>query len=156
MKTTLKATTTKSEKLILPKINQMHVATQLSLFLMNKPGTLSNVCHALAGANINIIAINISDSVDHSVVRLVVDNPSAAFRLLESRGTLVIQNEVVMVESKNQPGMLAGITDVLAKGNVNIEYAYSAASATSKSAMVIIRPSNVAQALKALNTMNKE
>ena len=52
----------------------MHIATQLALFLENKPGTLARVCEALEQAKINIFAVSTSDTIDHSVVRMVVSD----------------------------------------------------------------------------------
>ena len=52
----------------------MQIALQLALFLDNKPGTFARVCEALSEAKINIYAISTSDTVDHSVVRMVVSD----------------------------------------------------------------------------------
>src|SRR5689334_760519 len=46
----------------------METARQLSIFLDNKPGTLADVCGELANQKINIYAMSISDTTDHSVV----------------------------------------------------------------------------------------
>ena len=53
----------------------MQITKQLALFLENRPGTLARVCDALSEAKINIYAVSISDTVDHSVVRMVVERP---------------------------------------------------------------------------------
>ena len=50
-------------------------ATQLAVFLSNRPGALARVCEELAGAEINIHALSISDTADHSVVRMAVSDP---------------------------------------------------------------------------------
>jgi hypothetical protein len=47
----------------------VETATQLAVFLANRPGALARVCDALAKAGINIYALATSDTVDHSVVR---------------------------------------------------------------------------------------
>lgn len=52
----------------------MQITKQLAIFLDNEPGMLARVCHALADAKVNIYAISASDTVDHTVIRLVVDN----------------------------------------------------------------------------------
>ena len=68
----------------------MQLATQLALFLDNKPGTLARVCEALSAAKVNIYAISTSDTTDHSVVRLVVSDPRKAMLLFEDHGALVV------------------------------------------------------------------
>lgn len=133
----------------------MQIATQLALFLANKPGTLVSLCEVLARAKINIYAISTSDTIDHSVVRIVVDQPRKALYLFEEFGTLVVENEVLMIDGSNRPGSLATIAKELAKNDINIEYAYCATSPRAKNGLLILRPSNVAKALKVLNTRHK-
>ena len=85
----------------------MHITKQLALFLNNRPGMLARVCDALSEAKINIYAISTSDTVDHSVVRLVVSDADKAQQLFEERGTLVVATDVLMIECDNKPGSLA-------------------------------------------------
>ncbi len=66
----------------------VEAATQLAIFLENRPGTLARVCEALAKAGVNIHALTISDTVDHSVVRMVVNDPTKALMLLGSAACL--------------------------------------------------------------------
>jgi hypothetical protein len=124
--------------------------TQLAVFLSNRPGALARVCEALAKADINIHALATSDTVDHSVVRMVVSDPTKALMLLGEAGVLALENDVLMIESGNEPGTLAKITEQLAKAEVNIEYAYMAASPKSDKAMMILRFSDVEKAQRAL------
>ena len=130
----------------------MQIATQLALFLENKPGTLAAVCAALAEAKINIYALSISDTVDHSVVRMVVSDPRRAVRLFEEHNVLVVDDDVLMIEGDNRPGSLSTICHKLAKARVNIEYAYCATPPNAKRGLLILRVSNAAKALKALNS----
>ena len=81
-----------------PKLS-IETATQLAVFLSNRPGTLARVCAALAEAGINIHALTISDTVDHSVVRMVVSDPTKALMLLGETGVLALENEVLMIDA---------------------------------------------------------
>lgn len=128
----------------------MDIVTQLSVFLANKPGTLSEVCDELAKARVNIYALTISDSVDHAVVRMVVSDTRRALHLFEERGVLVVENDVLMIENSNKPGSLSAIANKLSKAKVNIDYAYLATSPGSKRGLLILRPSNTKKALQAL------
>ena len=132
-----------------PRIS-MESATQLAVFLSNKPGALARVCVALAEAEINIHALTISDTVDHSVVRMVVSDPTRALMLLGEAGVLAVENEVVMIESDNHPGTLGRIAECLGSAGVNIEYAYLATSAKSDKGLMILRASDVDKAQRAL------
>ena len=130
----------------------MQIALQLALFLDNKPGTFARVCEALSEAKINIYAISTSDTVDHSVVRMVVSDPRKALLLFEERGTLVVESEVLMIEGDNKPGSLARICDRLAAAKVNIEYAYCATPPDARRGLLVLRVSNAKKALKILNS----
>lgn len=130
----------------------MEIVTQLSVFLANTPGTLAAVCDELAKHKVNIYALTISDTVDHAVVRLVVSDTQMAIHLLESRGVLVVENKVLMIENSNEPGSLSKIATILAKAKINIEYAYLATNPTEKSGLLILRASDSKGALKALKS----
>jgi hypothetical protein len=131
----------------------IEAATQLAVFLGNRPGALTRVCAELAAAEINIHALAISDTVDHSVIRMVVSDPTKALMILGERGVLALENEVLMIESNNEPGMLATIADRLAKAGINIEYAYLASSPQAQQGLMILRPSNVEKAQRALHDL---
>ncbi|MEY5026923.1 MAG: hypothetical protein RLZZ244_2451 [Verrucomicrobiota bacterium] len=128
----------------------MQIAKQLSVFLANKPGTLAEVCGVLAEEGINIFGMTISDTTDHAVVRMVVSNPDKALFLLEERGVLVVENNVLLTENLNKPGAFGEIARCLAKAKVNIEYAYLATSPNSKKGLAVLRVSDTKKALKAL------
>ncbi len=128
----------------------MEIATQLALFLENKPGTLAAVCDELAKANINIYALTVSDTVDHSVVRMVVSDTRRALSIFEEHGTLVVENDVLTMQIGNQPGRLSEIARSLASAGVNIEYAYLAVGAGSQGGLMVLRPSDVARAQQVL------
>lgn len=130
----------------------MQITQQLALFLENRPGTLARVCDALSKEKINIYAISVSDTVDHSVVRMVLSDPRKALHLFEEHGTLVVEDDVLMIDGDNKPGSLAKIAHKLADAKVNIEYAYCATSPHSKNGLLILRVSDAKKALKVLNS----
>jgi len=128
----------------------MQITKQLAIFLDNRPGTLARVADALAEAKINIFAITTSDTVDHSVIRLVPDDYRKAMHVFEQHGTLVVEDDVLVVDGINKPGELARIAHKLARAKVNIEYCYSATPPDAKKGLMIMRVSNPTKALKAL------
>jgi hypothetical protein len=130
----------------------MQLATQLALFLDNRPGTLARVCDALSAAKINIYAITTSDTVDHNVVRMVVSDPRRAMLIFEEHGTLVVDTEVLMIEGDNKPGSLARICHKLAAAKINIDYCYCATPPDARKGLLILRVTNAKKAMKVLNT----
>ncbi len=130
----------------------MQITKQLAIFLDNRPGMLARVADALAEAKINIYAISTSDTIDHTVIRLVVSDYRRALHVFEEHGTLVVEDEVLVIDGSNRPGELARIAHRLADAKVNIEYCYSATPPDAKKGLMILRVSNPTKALKALNT----
>ena len=130
----------------------MQITKQLALFLDNRPCMLARLADALAEAKINIYAITTSDTVDHSVVRIVVSDYRKALHVFEEHGALVVEDDVLMIDGSNKPGELARLAHKLADGGINIEYCYSATPADSKKGLMIMRVSNASKALKVLNT----
>ncbi len=130
----------------------MHITKQLAIFLENRPGTLARVCDALAESKINIYAISTSDTVDHTVMRLVVNDYRKALHVFEQHGTLVVEDDVLLIEGNNKPGSLSKIAHKLAKAKINIEYAYCATPPDAKKGLLVLRVNDAKRALKVLNS----
>ncbi len=128
----------------------MQITTQLALFLDNRPGMLASVCEALNEAGINIYALTVSDTVDHSVIRLLVSDTRKALLLFEERGTLVVETEVLLVEADNKPGTLARISHALSDAGINIEYCYGSTPVDARQGSLVLRVSDAEKALALL------
>lgn len=102
----------------------MKVLKQLAVFVANRPGTLAEVCRILGERGINILGLAVADSVDHAVLRLVVDKPAAAIHILGETGLLVLDTDIVAVRLPNGAGRMSELGMALSRIGVNIEYAY--------------------------------
>jgi len=127
----------------------MRVERQLTLILENRPGVLADVCADLAQSKINIKGIYVENLVDHSAVRVIVDDPDKATHLLGASGVLVFENEVVAVAAENKPGALVAIARRLGAARVNIDYMYGSTPERGK-ATIFLRVNNVKRAQEAL------
>lgn len=130
----------------------MRIVEQLAVFIANRPGTLAEVCDALAEGRVNIYGLTISDTSDHAVVRMVVSDTRKALAIFESRGTLVVESDVLMIENDNKPGSLSHIADVLSKNKINIDYAYLASMPSARKGLLILRVQDPKKALKVLTS----
>ena len=135
-----------------PKLS-VETATQLAVFLANRPGALARVCEALGNAGVNIHALATSDTVDHTVVRMVVSDPTKALMLLGEAGVLALEAEVLTIETASHPGVLAKIAERLAESQINIEYTYLACARGSEKGLIILRPSDVEKARSVLEEL---
>ena len=134
----------------------MQITKQLAVFLENKPGTLARMCKELGKNRINIHALSVYDTVDHAVVRMVVNDPLRAAFLLGEHGVLVVESDVIFMEVPNRSGIIAEISDKLAEHRINIEYVYTAALPASKRALVVLRVSDPRKALRILSGSSKK
>lgn len=82
----------------------MELKKQISIFLKNRPGALAEVTGTLAREGVNILAISVSDTVDHAVVRFIVDQNEKAKAVLEKQKFLVVENDVLAVPCRTSPG----------------------------------------------------
>ena len=98
---------------------------QISVFLENKPGQLAHLCRIIADAGIDLKALNIAETSDYGVLRIITDKPETTLSVLKKESLVCSSTVVVAVRVPDQPGGLAGILDVIADHNISIEYMYS-------------------------------
>jgi len=98
---------------------------QLSVFIANESGRVSEVTNALGEGGVNIRGFSVSDTADYGILRLVVDQPKEAHDLLRGAGFTVKETEVICVQLPDHPGGLANILKIVSDAGVNIEYVYS-------------------------------
>ena len=98
---------------------------QLSVFLENRPGQLCGVTELLAQNHIDMQALNIAETADYGVLRLIVDAPQRAAGLLREQGFLVRETPVVQAPVPDKPGGLNTVLRAIAEADIDIEYMYS-------------------------------
>ena len=64
-------------------------AKQLSVFLENKSGRLTEVTTELGKAGINLSAMSIADNSDFGILRCIVSEPEKAYDVLKAAGFAV-------------------------------------------------------------------
>lgn len=112
---------------------------QISVFLENKSGRLSEVTAILSEANVNIRALALADTSDFGVLRLIVDESETARRTLKNNGFTVGKTDVVAVAVPDRPGGLHDILMLLNAANLNVEYMYAFARSSGANAVMIFR-----------------
>jgi hypothetical protein len=123
---------------------------QISVFLENKAGRLSEVTGILAEEGINIRALSLADTSDFGILRLIVNDHVKTVHALKQRGFTVGKTDVVAVEVDDRPGGLHRILQVLFKANVNVEYMYAFVQQSGDNAVIIFRFDNLDEAVKVL------
>jgi len=128
----------------------IRTATQLSAFLVNRPGVLAQATKALAKRKVNILALTLMDSTEHGVLRLVVDDIAAARKALAGINSPVTTTQVLLVEMDNRPGAMAHVCGELASAHIEITYAYCSTGAPGGRTLGVFKVNPVEKALKVL------
>ena len=128
----------------------MYIATQFSIFMVNKPGVLAQVLGEFARAKINIIAMTMMDSVEHGVMRIVFTAPKKAKEVLAKINMPHNETEVLCVNLTNKSGALAAVAEKLAKSHINISYAYCTAGAKGGRTTGVLKVADVKKAMRIL------
>lgn len=116
-------------------------AKQLSIFLENKSGRLTEVTELLGRAGINLSAMSIADNSDFGILRCIVSEPERALRVLRDEGFAVKATDVIGFTCPNASGALSTIMRQLSDAGVFIEYLYSFNNGDR--ANVVIRPTDL-------------
>jgi len=127
---------------------------QISVFLENKAGRLTEVTRTLAEAGVNIRALSLADTSDFGILRLIVTDYETAKKALKDNGFTVGKTTVVAVEVPDKPGGLAGILELMSGDGINVEYMYAFVQQSGKNAILIFRFDRTDQAIETLNKNN--
>jgi len=100
------------------------MATEITVKLENRPGTLAKMGHVLGDAKINIEAIQLVAHDNYGRVQIVVDDPEQALRVLMAAGLPVESRQVLVVNVLNEPGGLGDVAMVMADAGINIDATY--------------------------------
>ena len=134
----------------------MYIATQFSIFMVNKPGVLAQVLGEFAQNRLNIIAMTMMDSAEHGVMRVVFESPQKAKKMLVKLNMPYNETEILCIELMNKAGALAGVAEKLAKNHINISYAYCTAGAKGGRTTGVLKVADVKKAMKVLEKSRKK
>jgi hypothetical protein len=123
---------------------------QVSVFLENRSGRLAEITGILARNAVNIRALSLADTADFGILRLIVDRPDLATRVLKDAGFTVGHTDMVALEIPDKPGGLWNILTTLDAAGMNVEYMYAFVQKASENAVIIFRFDNPARAVQVL------
>ncbi len=123
---------------------------QLSLFLENRPGSLSRPVKLLAEAKFNILALSVADTQQFGILRLILRDWEKAAELLEREGFVVKVTDLVALEVSDSPGGLAKVLAALENSRVNLEYMYGFTETKERRGLLLFRFDDPDRAIQAL------
>jgi hypothetical protein len=128
---------------------------QVSVYLDNRPGSLSEAMAQLDKNQIEIFALTIAEAGEFGLIRLIVEDPAKATAVLEdvdynlAKSRKNTEVTAVFITEENK---ISKITKILAKGGINIEYAYSSAVHVDGKIALILRANDLENAEKTLKS----
>jgi hypothetical protein len=130
----------------------MPTTKEFTIRIEDRPETLGQLCQALADQSVNILAFQ-SFPLENgkSSVRLVLDNPAAARKILDGRRADYTETEVAQVRLAHRPGELARAASRLGLAGININYGYCGAEPDAKATFLIFGVAEAGKAAKILD-----
>lgn len=132
----------------------MKLIKQISVFVENKSGRLSDILNVIGKNGIDISALSIADTTDFGIVRMIVNDPDKAAEILKSNNLVVKVTDVIALAVADKLGGLAGEIEKLKNAGISIEYMYAFIGKSDKGALVIVRVENPEKALEVLKDEN--
>ncbi len=123
---------------------------QISVFLENKAGSLSDMTRVLAENNIDMRAFSLSEASDFGIARVIVDDVYKTTTVLRDAGFVHTVSEVLAVAIPDVPGGLNGVLSVLRELDVNVEYMYAFLGAKKNAAYMIMKTGDMAKVAASL------
>ena len=126
---------------------------QVSVFLDNRPGSLSEAMAQLDKYQIKVFALSIADAGEFGLVRMITEDPEKSTKILEDADYNLAKsrkNTEVTAVFITEEDKISKITKILADGSINIEYAYSSAVHVNGKIALILRASDVESAERIL------
>lgn len=134
---------------------------QISIFIPNKKGSLSELTDILIAHSIDIRAIAVFDTAEFGILRIVVDDPDRAIEILNKEGVVAKVSKVIAVEPEDKPGSLNEIFTILRDADINIDYVYSFIMRKKELPYIVLKVDEQEKAVEVLtaagiNVINKE
>ena len=113
-------------------------AKQLSVFIENRAGRLSEVLSVLKEENVNILSLSLADTTEFGLLRLIVDNSELGKQKLTEKGFSCLLSDVLIIEIPHKAGSLQSFLKRVEESGANIEYMYGL-SIESKDAYIVLK-----------------
>ena len=127
---------------------------QISVFLENRTGQLSEITRLLAENSIDLRAISIAETADYGLARIIVDDAAKASNILLQHGDILSMTPVWAVEVPDRPAGLSELLAVLAENHIDVEYMYSLFAHRDGYAYMVLRISDEEKFTAALAAHN--
>ncbi len=126
------------------------MGVQLAVFLENKPGKLEAITKILAGSGLNIRGISMASEGEFGVLKILVNNPRKARKMLKAHQFTVSERNVVVAIIDDRPGALHDLLLILSSQSINIEDCYGIVLEEGGKAAIVLDVEQFPEAVKVL------
>jgi len=123
---------------------------QISVFLEKKQGKLKEITSVLADAGVSIKAVDLVESSDFGILRLIAGDIVKACEEIEKAGFSLTLTDVLKVEIDDEVGAFNKIVSLFSDNGIDIEYCYTLNSESKGSFIFKINTSFLSKAKKLL------
>ena len=112
---------------------------QISVFLENRAGQLAEITKILYENDINLRALNIAETADYGVLRIITNHTTLTLDKLKEHGYIASVSEVIGAAVPDEPGGLFKLLDAIAAEGIDVGYMYSILGHTGDLSYMIFR-----------------
>lgn len=121
------------------------VSKQVSVFIENRKGRLEDILDVLSGAQVNILSMSLSDTVEYGILRILMDDPQKGKDALTAAGFSCALTDVFILKIPHVPGGLQQVLRVISRADLDVEYMYGL-SIEGKEASIVVKTSDLKKA----------
>ena len=110
---------------------------QISVFIENRHGSLTDFTQILGENGVDLIALSIADTTNFGILRAIVSDNT--LKVVRDKGYTANLTEVLAVAVPDVPGGLAGVLKLLRDNDISVEYLYSFVRRVGNDAIIIFR-----------------
>ena len=133
---------------------RVFLSKEITVKVINEVGILTKITSFLRDNNINLEGIaGYARQIgqDAELIFVTNDNVAAIEALRKSGYEQISEQDVLMVELENRPGMLKSISEILSANGININYIYGTTCLSGCPAKIVVMTSDNARAFELLN-----
>ena len=125
---------------------------QFTVFLENRVGSLNGLLRRFRGSQVRIMAININDAAECSILRIILSHPEQGREILERAGLAIIESDLIALELPQTEQPMLDVCTALLRAEINLLQTYTLMVQKRDRTVVTIMVDNIDQAQLTLAT----
>ncbi|MCG8599755.1 MAG: acetolactate synthase [Verrucomicrobiales bacterium] len=97
---------------------------QIAVFLPNRSGAFVSILNLLQSNHVVVLGLSVQDSIDNTVVRLVVSDPDTVETVFMEKGIPFNSTDLVVVELREGAEQLPECLRILLNAETNVHFIY--------------------------------